>query len=132
MLVHHLDVGQWPSMKPWFFIEWFGIGFFLNWECDRRFVEYRHDDRENSGPNTCKARRQDLAHSGRISYHRGIDGDDILVSRGVRGWWVVRGISGRATWITTWRGDLVCIALIPRYKDCFYSTLLHSDLGLAE
>ena len=36
-----------------------------------------------------------------------IDGDDRLVSQDVCGWWVAGAISGRATKITTWRGDLV-------------------------
>ena len=56
---------------------------------------------------SCKGGRQEYVHSRVTIYHQDRDGDDILVSRDVRGWWVARGISERAARITTGQGDLV-------------------------
>ena len=55
----------------------------------------------HSGLDTCKGGRQELVLSGKIIYHRDRDGDDRLVSRDIRGWWVAGAISERATEITT-------------------------------
>ena len=56
---------------------------------------------------SCKGGRQEHMHSRGTIYHQDRGGDDRLVFRDVRGWWVARGISGRATKITTGQGDLV-------------------------
>ena len=55
----------------------------------------------NFEPNTWKGGRNELVHSGRIVYHRDRDEDDRLASQDVNSWWVARGISRRATRITT-------------------------------
>ena len=67
----------------------------------------RNNNLYNSGLNICKGGRQILVYFRKIIYHRDRDGNDRLVSRDVRGWWVARGISRKATGITTGRGDLV-------------------------
>ena len=56
---------------------------------------------------TYRGGRQELVHSGETIYHQDRDGDSRLVPRDARGWWIARGISGRAARITTRRGKLV-------------------------
>ena len=55
--------------------------------------------RENFKLNACKGERQIVEHS--TVYHWDRHGDDRLISQDVSGWWVVRDVFGRSTWITT-------------------------------
>ena len=50
---------------------------------------------------TCKGRRQELVHYGKIIYNRDRDEDDRLVSQDIWGWWVAKDISESATGIIT-------------------------------
>ena len=69
--------------------------------CGHQFVKYILTERKILDGIHAKGGRKKLVYSGRIIYHRDRDEDDRLVSQDVRGWWVVGGISGRATRITT-------------------------------
>ena len=83
---------------------------------------------------TCKGRRQELVHFEKIIYHRDRDRDKnyILVSQDVCGRWVARCIFWESYQDSHLTGSSSCVDLIPKYSDCFYSTLLHSDLELTE
>ena len=73
-------------------------------------VGYRLSERKelvHSALDKCKGGRQELVLSGNIIYHRDRDGAKRLVSWDIRGWWVARAISEKATWITTWQIGLV-------------------------
>ena len=98
---------KWNSGQAWglgFPLQWFDIGFFLNWGCNRQICWVQTRWEEYSELNTCKGGRQELMHSRRIIYHHNSDKEDRLVPRDVHGWWVAWDISRKATGITTLRG----------------------------
>ena len=83
---------------------------FLKWKYGQLIYNYKLGEGQELVQfelNTCKGGRQRLVHYGRVTYHQDKDRDNGLISRDVHGWWIVGGISRKATKITIGRGDQV-------------------------